>query len=58
MEFRRKNGALGQFSVKFALPNPLQNANFIKVVLSASLNLLPLLVLTHRGRSVGKNQYW
>ena len=37
MEFPRKNSVLGQFSVKIPLPNPLQNANFINIVVSASL---------------------
>ena len=37
MEFPRKNSVLGQFSVIFPLPNPLQNANFINIVVSASL---------------------
>ena len=37
MEFPSKNSVWGQFSVKFPLPNPLQNANFINIVVSASL---------------------
>ena len=40
MEFPRRNSVLGQFSVKFPLPNPLQNAHFINIVVSASLILL------------------
>ena len=36
-EFLRKNSVLGQFSAKFPLPNPLQNGNFINIVVSASL---------------------
>ena len=42
MEFPRKNSVLGQFSVTFPLPNPLQNANFINIVVSASLILRTL----------------
>ena len=38
LEFPRKNSVFGQLSVKFPLPNPLQNANFINIVVSASLN--------------------
>ena len=40
MEFprkKKKNCVLGQFSVNFPLPNPLQNANFINIVVSASM---------------------
>ena len=37
MEFPRKNSILGQFSVNFPLPDHLQNANFITIVVSASL---------------------
>ena len=37
MEFPKKNSVLGQFSVIFHLPNPLQNANFVNIVVSASL---------------------
>ena len=39
MEFPRKRSVFGQFSVKFPRPNPLQNANFINIVVSASLTL-------------------
>ena len=40
MEFpRKKNSVLGQFSVEFPLPNPPQNANFINIVVSASLKI-------------------
>ena len=39
MKFPRKNSVLGQFSVKFPLPNPLQNAIFIIIVVSASLRV-------------------
>ena len=36
MEFpRRKNSVFGQLSVNYPLPNPLQNANFINIVVSA-----------------------
>ena len=39
MEFLRKESVFGQFSVHFPpLPDPLQNANFISIVVSASLN--------------------
>ena len=34
---KKKNSVLAQFSVRFPLPNPLQNANFINTVVSASL---------------------
>ena len=37
MEFPRKNSILGQFSVTLPLSNTLQNANFINIVVSASL---------------------
>ena len=37
MEFPKKNSVLGEFSVKFPVPNPLQNAKFINIVVSASL---------------------
>ena len=42
MEFPKKNSICiwGQFSVNFPLPNPLQNANFINIVVSASLRNL------------------
>ena len=33
----KKNSVLGPFSVNFPLPNPLQNANFVNIVVSASL---------------------
>ena len=33
----QERGAFGQFSVKFPPPQPLQNANFINIVVSASL---------------------
>ena len=38
MEIPRKNSVFGQFSVNFPLPDPLQNANFINIVVSASLS--------------------
>ena len=38
-EFPRKNSVFGQFSVNFPLPNPLQNANFINIVVSAFLTI-------------------
>ena len=34
---RKKNSVFGQFSVNLPLPDPLQNANFINIVVSASL---------------------
>ena len=38
MDFPRKNSVLGQSSVNFPPPpTPLQNANFINIVVSASL---------------------
>ena len=37
---RKKNSVFGQFSVNFPLPDPLQNANFIDIVVSASLRIL------------------
>ena len=40
MEFSRKSSVFGQFSVNFPLLNPLQNANFINIVVSASLTLV------------------
>ena len=40
MEFPRNKQRFGQFSVNFPLPNPLQNANFINIVLSVSLKML------------------
>ena len=41
MEFPRKNIVFGQFSVDFPPPpTPLQNANFINIVASASLKKL------------------
>ena len=40
IEFPRKNSVLGKkIPVNFPLPNPLQNANFINIVVSASLNV-------------------
>ena len=39
MEFPKKNSVLGQFSVNLPLPNPLQNANLIDIVVSASLTV-------------------
>ena len=40
MELPRKNSVFGKFSVNFPLPNPLQNVNFINIVVSASLKFL------------------
>ena len=37
MEVLKKNSVFGQFSVNFPPPRPLQNANFINIVVSASL---------------------
>ena len=37
MEFPRKNSVFGRFSVNFPPPQPLQKANFINIVVSASL---------------------
>ena len=40
MEFPRKNSVLGPFSGNYPPPQPLQNANLIIIVVSASLKLM------------------
>ena len=39
MEFPKTNSVWGQFPINLPLPNPLQNAKFINIVVSASLIL-------------------
>ena len=46
----KKNSAFGQFSLILPPPRPLQNANFINIVVSASLKEVPFIMFVSQGR--------